>query len=122
MPFVLFFLIALPLFASDRQVAITIDDLPRGGDAIDRCSSDLPGFTQRFLQPLRKAGVPFSGFVNEGQCREQLGDAKLAAILRQWKDAGAELGNHTAGHPNYNETQRDLFFAGILEGERVTSK
>ncbi len=120
--FIFCFLIALPQFAADRQVAITIDDLPRGGDAINRCSSDLLHFTQRFLRPLWQAGVPFSGFVNEGHCREELGDAKLAAILRQWKEAGAELGNHTAQHLNYDNTPRDQFFAGILEGERVTKQ
>ena len=118
----LVFLIALTLPAADRQVAITIDDLPRGGDALQPCAGDLAAFTRRFLQPLRDARVPFSGFVNEARCRPRLDDRGLAAILRQWKDAGAELGNHTASHPNYHSTPREEFFAGIEEGERVTRR
>ena len=122
MRYVLIFLLAGPWLRADRQVAITIDDLPRGGDAIETCSGDLLAFTRQFLQPLRQARIPFSGFVNEGRCRQQLGDAGLTALLKQWKDAGAELGNHTAHHPNYNSTPREQFFAGILEGEIVTKQ
>ena len=119
MRFFLLFLAALPA-AAERQVAITIDDLPRGGDAA--CSGDLAAFTQQFLVPLRQARVPFSGFVNEGRCRDELGTAGLAALLQQWKAAGAEIGNHTAHHPNYNYTPREEFFAGILAGEAVTKQ
>ena len=113
------FLFVAPLIVAQRQVAITIDDLPRGGDA-GSCPGDLIAFNRLFLEPLRKARIPFSGFVNEGRCREQLDANGLTAILQQWKEAGAELGNHTALHANYNFTPREQFFAGILEGETLT--
>ncbi len=121
MRFVLVLLLALSVWAADRQVAVTIDDLPRGGDDGD-CPDDLIAFNRRFLEPLRAAKIPFSGFVNEGRCRPKLGDIGLTTILQQWRDAGAELGNHTALHPNYNQTPRERFFAGILDGERITQQ
>ena len=117
----LIFLLAVAALPADRQVAITIDDLPRGGGDGD-CPGDLLAFTRSFLSPLRLARVPFSGFVNEGRCRDKLLDLGLGQLLRQWKDAGAELGNHTALHPNYHTTPRDEFFAGILDGERITKQ
>ncbi|MBY0503379.1 MAG: polysaccharide deacetylase family protein [Bryobacteraceae bacterium] len=117
----LIFLLAAAIAFAERQVAITIDDLPRGGDA-GSCGGDLLAFNRAFLVPLRAARIPFSGFVNEGRCQEKLGAAGLGAVLRPWKEAGAELGNHTAGHPNYHQTPREEFFAGILEGARVTEQ
>jgi len=120
MRLVLIFLLSVVIaWAADRQVAITIDDLPRGGDA-GPCGGDLLTFNRRFVEPLHAAKIPFSGFVNEGRCRDKLSDEGLRAILRLWKESGAELGNHTAEHPDYNQTPRDEFFAGVLEGERIT--
>src|SRR4029453_11943299 len=87
-------LFATVAFAADegRQVAITIDDLPRGGD---RGSSDLAGvrgMTDQLLRPFREQHIPVIGFVNAG--RSQLDGAGLQQILDLWLEAGAQLGNH----------------------------
>jgi hypothetical protein len=95
----LVFCLSLAAFAQPRQVAITIDDLPRGGDTPrDRDLAAIRAMTVKLLGPLR--GVPLIGFVNAGRA-EALGDAGLQEILKIWLDHGATLGNHT-----YDEAYR----------------
>ena len=66
--------------AQSRQVAITIDDLPRGGDGGGRDLASVRAMTEKLLDPLR--GIPLIGFVNAGRA-EQLGDEGLQTILRK---------------------------------------
>ena len=63
-----------------RQVAITIDDLPRGGDAGPDDLSGIRAMTQDLMRPLE--------------------------ILKLWLDAGAQLGNHSYSHPDINSVAR----------------
>ena len=111
---------AILVSAQPRQVAITIDDLPRGGG--DRGARDLASIramTQKLLAPLR--GVPFIGFVNAGRA-QQLGDAGLQEILRMWLDYGGTLGNHSDSHPDLNDTPLDQYTDDILRGEPAIEK
>lgn len=110
-------LAAAGLLAQQRQVAITIDDLPRGGD--DRCEpAGTAEVTASLLAPLQAGGIPVIGFVNEGRCQWQ--DSDLRRILTLWLDAGAELGNHTYSHRDLNEISVAEFAGEIVRGERVT--
>lgn len=98
-----------------RQVAITIDDLPRGGDG---GQYDLPGMramTEKLLQPLREQKIPVIGFVNAG--RQQVGPEGLRVILDLWLDAGADLGNHSYSHPDINSVSLDAYTADVVSGE-----
>jgi peptidoglycan/xylan/chitin deacetylase (PgdA/CDA1 family) len=98
-----------------RQVAITIDDLPRGGD---RGPSDLAGvraMTQELLRPFREQHIPVIGFVNAG--RSQLDGQGLQEVLNVWLDAGAELGNHSYSHPDINSVALDAYTDDIVRGE-----
>jgi peptidoglycan-N-acetylglucosamine deacetylase len=98
-----------------RQVAITIDDLPRGGD---RGRNDLPGLramTEKLLQPFREQKIPVHGFVNAG--RQNVGADGLRGILDLWLDAGAELGNHSYSHPDINDVPLEVYTADIVKGE-----
>src|SRR4029453_7210146 len=90
-------LLALGLQATPstvREIAVTIDDLPTasvlGNDlgAAQRITADL-------LAALTRNTAPGIGFVNEGKLRSGgRGDPRRVALLRQWLDAGIELGNH----------------------------
>ncbi len=112
----------LVLFASaalsaeeGRQVAITIDDLPRGGD---RGPSDLPAvraMTQDLMRPFREQQIPVIGFVNTG--RSQLDSEGMQEVLKVWLDAGAELGNHSFSHPDINSVALDVYTDDIVRGE-----
>jgi peptidoglycan/xylan/chitin deacetylase (PgdA/CDA1 family) len=106
---------ALAAFGQPRQVAITIDDLPRGGDLPrGRDLAAVRAMTVKLLAPLR--GVPVIGFVNGGRA-EALGDAGLQTILKIWLDRGATLGNHTWSHPDLNSVPLEEYEADLVRGE-----
>jgi len=98
-----------------RQVAITIDDLPRGGDGGDRGFEGIRAMTARLLQPFRAGHIPVTGFVNAG--RTELSAHDLRRILDLWLDAGAELGNHTWSHADLNTTPVAEYEQEIVKDE-----
>ena len=112
--------IALQVNAADanRQVAITIDDLPRGGDSRDRSLDEVRAMTIKLLQPFHDQGIPFTGFFNEGR-NVDFGQEGKREILELWLDAGAELGNHTYSHLNINNVSLDEYTADIIKGEPI---
>src|SRR5205809_4081022 len=97
-------LLALLLYVSTspgagREVAITIDDLPRGGDGGPRDLANIRAMTERLLKPFREQKIPVIGFVNEGR-QVEFGPRGLREILDLWLQAGADLGNHSYSHLN----------------------
>jgi peptidoglycan/xylan/chitin deacetylase (PgdA/CDA1 family) len=105
--------------AQTRAVAITIDDLPRGGDGGGSDLASVRIMTTKLLAPLR--GIPVIGFVNAGRVR-QLGDAGLQEILQLWIASGATLGNHSFSHLDLNNTSLDRYTEDILRGEPAIEK
>jgi peptidoglycan/xylan/chitin deacetylase (PgdA/CDA1 family) len=112
------FFAALIASAADRQVAITIDDLPRGGDGGPRTLADIKAMTERLLKPFHDEKIPLIGFVNEGRIPE-LGPKGLRQILDLWLDAGADLGNHSYSHLNINNVPLQDYTADIIRGEPI---
>lgn len=108
---------AAALVAADRQVSITIDDLPRGGDRGPTDLASIRAMTEHLLRPFREQKIPVIGFVNEG--RGGLATQDLRQILDLWLDAGADLGNHSYSHFNLNDTPLEEYTADILKGESV---
>jgi len=104
--------------AAQHAVAITIDDLPRGGDGGPRDLAAVRDLTQRLLAPFREQRIPVIGFVNEGRAMD-LGAGGLREVLDLWLEAGADLGNHTYSHPNINHVPLADFTADITRGEPV---
>ncbi len=104
---------------SDRRIAITIDDLPwqRMGSTPPEA---LPLRHAQLMAQLKQAGVPVVGFVNEGKLEAdgQVQPARVA-MLRDWLDAGYELGNHTHGHVDLHAVGLPVYRQDILDGERV---
>lgn len=98
-----------------RAVAITIDDLPRGGDKGPLDLASIQAMTAKLLQPFAAQGIPVIGFVNAG--RYENDPPGLRKILDQWLDAGAELGNHSYSHPDLNNTPLAQYTADITRGE-----
>ena len=112
-----------PLFGAaqdvDRRIAVTIDDLPWQRMAQTPADA-LAARHGGLMEQLRRAEAPVVGFVNEGKLEEagRLQPARVA-MLRDWLDAGAELGNHTFGHLDLHAVGLDAYHADILRGERV---
>ena len=98
-----------------RQVAITIDDLPRGGDGGPYDLAGMREMTAKLLRPFRDQKIPVIGFVNAG--RRNVDPDGLRQILDLWLDAGAELGNHSYSHPDINVVALDTYTADIVKGE-----
>ena len=106
---------AAHLAAADRQVAITFDDLPRGGDGGSTSLADIRTLTDRLLRPFRDQKIPVIGFVNAG--RGELGEDGLRQVLNLWLDSGADLGNHSYSHLNINNIPLAEYTADIVKGE-----
>jgi peptidoglycan-N-acetylglucosamine deacetylase len=98
-----------------RQVAITIDDLPRGGDGGPTDLAAVRAMTDKLLRPFREQHIPVIGFVNAG--RSQMDSQGTQQILSLWLDAGAELGNHSYSHPDINSVALDVYTSDIVRGE-----
>ncbi|HXM43073.1 MAG TPA: polysaccharide deacetylase family protein [Bryobacteraceae bacterium] len=114
-------LLLLPLATTgaNRKVAITIDDLPPGGDGADRSFAGVRSMTERLLAPLREQKIPVTGFVHPG--RTELSAPDLRRILNLWLDAGADLGNHTMvatlSHADLNRTAVAEYEQDILKAD-----
>lgn len=108
-------LFAASLQGAGREVAITIDDLPRGLDGGGKAIETVRTMTARLLAPIREQKIPLTGFVNEG--RNELGPKGLREILDMWLDAGANLGNHTYSHADLNTMPLAEFEENVVRGE-----
>jgi len=103
----------------DRQVAITIDDLPAGA-ANSMPASTITEMTAKLLGTLRDQKVPVVGFVNEKKLYKLSEvDARIGA-LRMWLDYGFELGNHTFSHASLNQVALAFWEDEVVQGESVT--
>jgi peptidoglycan/xylan/chitin deacetylase (PgdA/CDA1 family) len=103
---------------ADRRVAITFDDLP--WQWAGRLHADV--FAARhakLIEALRASGVTGVGFVNEHELEVggQVDPARVQ-MLRDWLDAGWELGNHTYAHVDYHAVGLEAFEENVLKGER----
>lgn len=103
-------------------MAVTIDDLPAPpGSVVDDSPAALAELTRRLLAHLTARGVLAIGFVNEGKL-DVAGEPPAARearldLLRLWKAAGFELGNHTYSHQSLNRTPLAEFEADVVRGE-----
>jgi peptidoglycan/xylan/chitin deacetylase (PgdA/CDA1 family) len=103
----------------DRQVAVTIDDLP-AGNAYNMSAGDITEMTAKLLAALRQQNIAVVGFVNEKKLyRTGEVDERIKA-LDMWLDAGFELGNHTFSHTSLNKAGLKAWEDDVIQGESVT--
>jgi peptidoglycan/xylan/chitin deacetylase (PgdA/CDA1 family) len=93
-----------------REVAITVDDVPLQGAPCDSVS--VRDVNAKLLAALRAEKAPVTGFVIGRQCKE-----RRPEVLKLWRAAGAELGNHTWSHPDLNGTPLAEYEADIVRNE-----
>lgn len=99
-----------------REVAVTFDDLPATHGGLQ----EMRYTTARLLQTIKTHDIPAIGFVNESKLfvRGEMDDR--AALLRQWLDAGLELGNHTFSHIYIDHAPFEAYKEDLIRGETVT--
>jgi len=103
----------------DRQVAITIDDLPAG--MADRLpAADISAMTAKLLGTLRDQKIPVVGFVNEKKLYKPGEVDERIKALQMWLDYGFELGNHTFSHASLNQVGLKAWEDEVIQGESVT--
>lgn len=105
-------------FAQDREIAITIDDLP-----LVASKMNTPGNKQRsterfskIVEALVKYKVPATGFVIAGAIEKGQWD-----FLEQFRKAGLMLGNHTYSHWNLNQMSAEKYIADIDRADKILS-
>jgi peptidoglycan-N-acetylglucosamine deacetylase len=104
----------------DRQVAITIDDLP-AGSANTMTAATITEMTSKLLGTLRDQKVPAVGFVNEKKLYKPGEVDERIKALKMWLDYGFELGNHTFSHMSLNQAGLKAWEDDVIQGESVTS-
>jgi peptidoglycan/xylan/chitin deacetylase (PgdA/CDA1 family) len=106
----------------NRYIAVTFDDLPMNTKYLEDGNQWIEQ-TQKLLTTIKKFNIPAIGFVNEYKLyvNDVLDSSRLKA-LQLWVDADLELGNHTFSHPDYHNTENEVFFADIIKGEKVTKE
>ena len=112
--FVLFFIFNSWAVASpNKQVAITIDDLP-GWQPVNQ------GIAEKILtslsSALKKEKVPATGYLI-GELSQRTVDAKRAIEI--WASTGLALGNHTWNHISYSKADSKDFWDGVKKTELV---
>lgn len=110
-------------FAQTKSVAITIDDLPYSGlgskpGDVKQAREDIA----KILATLKSHQVPVVGFVNEIYLNVDGQRDMRVALLQQWLDGGAELGNHTYSHVNINQVPEAHAEDEVVEGEVITQR
>lgn len=109
------------MFAQNRQIAVTIDDLPVVSPRKDlKIRQEI---TKKLLKHIKKSKVPAIGFVNEGKLyKDDKRDESEVDLLRMWLNSGFELGNHTFSHMSLHDNPLENYKANILKGEIVTKE
>jgi peptidoglycan/xylan/chitin deacetylase (PgdA/CDA1 family) len=107
-------------WASQREVAITFDDLPfvRGPNDL----SSVRQSTKRMLDVLRAHHVPAIGFVTENKIHVPGEMDERVRFLEMWLDAGMTLGNHTYSHLSLNDTPLERYEDDVIKGEVITRR
>jgi len=99
--------------ASAQQIAFTWDDLPSH-------SSLPPGqnrveIAKKIISAMQAAHMPPAyGFVNGARTEDE---PASTPVLKEWRDAGQPLGNHTWSHVNLNEKTLADWEADLLKDE-----
>jgi peptidoglycan/xylan/chitin deacetylase (PgdA/CDA1 family) len=102
----------------DRQVAITVDDLPAG--AADRMSgAAIDEMTSELVTALREQKVPAVGFVNASKLFKWGEVDERIKALQIWLDNGFELGNHTYSHASLNRVGLKAWEDDVIQGEPI---
>jgi peptidoglycan/xylan/chitin deacetylase (PgdA/CDA1 family) len=105
-----------PGHSNQKEIAITIDDLPFVGTTHNKPGNlrrEKERFT-RILDALRHYKVPATGFVIAGTIEKDQWQ-----LLEEFKNAGLSIGNHTYSHRNLNTTRTEKYIENIKKADEI---
>lgn len=112
----MFCILNSPCFAEEKEIAITIDDLPFVGSGTSTPAS-LKRTQDRFMaivNALVNNQVPATGFVIGEAVAKNEWD-----LLETFRNQGFALGNHTYTHNSLNNMSADKYIADIDRADTV---
>ena len=102
-------------FAMEREIALTIDDLPfvgsnnKNANSVKRSNDRI----QSIIQALVDHKIPATGFIiGEAVTKEQL------PLLEEFRANGIALGNHTWSHKSLNNLSAENYIADIDRADK----
>ena len=105
------------LYAQQKYISITIDDIPNTKNYVK--DSSYP----KLLNVLDSLDIPFTIFINEGKIYQTDNIDDNKAALHSWiNHKKAYLGNHTYSHLRYSETNLNTFMDNVKKGEKFTKQ
>lgn len=113
---IVFSLLSSSTYGQNKQVAITIDDLPFVGTTHNK-PGNLRREKERFLrimQSLIDNKAPATGFVVAGSIEKDQWQ-----LLESFKNAGFTIANHTYTHANLNRTRPEKYINDIHRADKV---
>jgi peptidoglycan/xylan/chitin deacetylase (PgdA/CDA1 family) len=105
--------------AETLTLAVTVDDLP-ATPATDL--AEMRRITKGMLAALKKQRVEAVGFVNESRLEPAAERRQRVELLRQWIEAGHELGNHTYSHADLQAMPLAAYEREVMRGEEETRR
>ena len=110
------------VWAQQKQVCFSIDDLPVVGYGMND-SSFQKGVTAKLISSLKRNHIPAIGFViGKKLFTDTLRDPFQVSLIERWIDSGFDIGNHTYSHPDYNSVSLKEYTDDLLKGEAVTKE
>lgn len=109
-------LISSICFAQDKEIAITIDDLPLVASQMNTPNNQKRSVDRfnKIIEAFTKYKVPATGFVIAGAIEKGQWD-----FLEQFRKAGLMLGNHTYSHYNLNQTSAEKYIADVDRADKI---
>ena len=107
----------ITLTGAGREVAITIDDLPRGGDGGPRTPRRHPRDDGATPEAFSRSADSRHRIRQRGPARPSLAPTACARSSTCGSTSGADLGNHSYSHLNINNVPLDEYTADIVRGE-----
>lgn len=105
--------------AQEKQICITVDDLPTVLYYIAENNFKL-ALTKGFIKQFTLNNIPAIGFVNENKLyRNTKPDPSAIDLVELWLKSGLELGNHTYSHVNYHRVSFEEYTNDIIKGEVI---
>lgn len=109
-------LLAQQTYAAEKEIAITIDDLPFVGTN-SATKGNLGRAHDRFtkiLNYLVEAQIPATGFIIANSIATGQWE-----LLESFRNAGFALGNHTYSHADLNHMSSERYIADIAKADKI---